>query len=385
MGVPSKPEAKAKKSSKSLVDDVQLTSPALGDDFAIPEDDEFRFTCRVCGTLLYANLSRIGTSTRCPDCYSEFIVPKPAAKQKVADVKLDETVQVKLAPVDAKNSRESYSPNGDTKEILEKATVEANRERAEIEEVNYAFDTHRWIGLIFGFLRDPMVVTAAIVLGLITSAWLFSIEAMGTLIKVAPALALVARVVIFCVLFIPISGSICLCGIAVLTMAANRSPKVTDWPFGKISESIGDCMMVLTSILIASIPGVVLGGMVTALGANPVIAIGFTLASIWGFAPILLLSMINNSSLFEPYSKSVVTSIQEFGDAWGAMYIQSGLAYGVLFAFTAVASMRGVGGEIALGLVLPIITFFIFNQFGVLAGRISRATQLGFDGDFSDD
>jgi len=376
---------KSKPSLTKSLEEISLASPALGDDFAIPKDDEFRFACKICGTLLYANQSRIGTKTRCPDCYSEFNVPKPIVKKKAPEIKLDESVSVKFSPIDSKNSRDSYSPNGNAQEILEKAAVESDREREELEEVNFAFDTKRWIGLIFGFLQDPLVIVAAVVLGLVTSVWLFSIEAVGSQFKLEVATAFVVRAAIFAVFFLPISGAICLCGIAILTMAANRAPKVNDWPFTRLGESIGDCAMVLAAVLIASIPGGMLGGITTALGANPVIAFGLALASTWGLAPILLLSMINNSSVFEPYSKAVVDSIKNYGDAWGAMYIQSGLAYAILFSFSAVASLKGAGGDAALGLVLPIIAFFIFNQMGVLAGRISSATEMGFDGDFSAD
>jgi DNA-directed RNA polymerase subunit M/transcription elongation factor TFIIS len=380
------PSGKAASSNGSKnIDDLSLNSPALGDDFAISEDDEFRFSCKVCGTLLNASKTRIGKKTRCPDCYSELTIPKPAVKQKPPEIKLDEKIHVKLAPIDTRDSRRENSSTRSTKEILDKAAVEADREFEEIEAVNYAFDTKRWLSLIFGFLRDPLVIMAAVILGLVTSCWLFAIEAMGTLVRMGTAVALFARVAILGVFFFPIAGSIFLCGIAVLTMAANRAPKVEDWPFSRLGESIGDCAMVMMSIFIASIPGGLLGAMIMSLGANPVIAMGFAMVSIWGLSPIILLSMINNNSMFEPYSNVVVQSMKSFGDAWGAMYIQSGLAYGVLFSFVAIASMEGAWGEIALGLVLPVICMFIFNQIGVLAGRISPATELGFQGDFSDD
>jgi hypothetical protein len=37
------------------------------------------------------------------------------------------------------------------------------------------------------------------------------------------------------------------------------------------------------------------------------------------------------------------------------------------------------------GLTLPFFILFIFNQYGLLAGRISGLTDLGFTGDFSED
>jgi hypothetical protein len=38
-----------------------------------------------------------------------------------------------------------------------------------------------------------------------------------------------------------------------------------------------------------------------------------------------------------------------------------------------------------LGLAIPFGLFFIANQYGILAGRVSDITHLGFEGDFSQD
>jgi hypothetical protein len=367
------------------LDEMILETPALGDSFVVPNDEEFRFACKICGTFLYANKSRIGSKTRCPDCHSQFVVPKPFVKPIPKEFKLEEMPSVKFAPIDSENSKASSRQDVNTREILDRAKVEADRERDELEDINFVFDTKRWMGLILGFLRDPLVVTAMVILGLVSSAWFFSMAAFGSVIEASEKTALVARVVIFAVFLLPIGGVICLCGLPVLVMAANRAPRVAEWPFSRLGESIGECMMVIVTLVIATIPGGMLGALTTSLGASPLIAAGAVMLGIWGLSPILLLSMINNSSAFEPYSQLVVGTIKNYGDAWGAMYIQSGIAYALFFIFMAVASLTGVEGDIVCGLVLPFFAFFIFNQLGVLAGRISQATEMGFEGDFSGD
>lgn len=367
------------------LDEMILETPALGDSFVVPNDEEFRFACKICGTFLYANKSRIGSKTRCPDCHSQFVVPKPFVKPIPKEFKLEEMPSVRFAPIDAENSKASSHQDVNTREILDRAKVEADRERDELEDINFVFDTKRWMGLILGFLRDPLVVTAMVILGLVSSAWFFSMAAFGSVIEASEKTAFVARVIIFAVFLLPIGGVICLCGLPVLVMAANRAPRVAEWPFSRLGESIGECMMVIVTLVIATIPGGMLGALTTSLGANPLIAAGAVMLGIWGLSPILLLSMINNSSAFEPYSQLVIGTIKNYGDAWGAMYIQSGIAYALFIIFMAVASLNGVGGDIVCGLVLPFFAFFIFNQLGVLAGRISQATEMGFEGDFSGD
>jgi len=276
------------------LDEVILETPALGDSFVVPNDEEFRYACKICGTFLYANKSRIGSKTRCPDCRSQFVVPKPFVKPIPKEFKLEEMPSVKFAPIDAENSKASSRQDVNTREILDRAKVEADRERDELEDINFVFDTKRWMGLILGFLRDPLVVTAMVILGLISSAWFFSMAAFGSVIEASERTAFVARVVIFAVFLLPIGGVICLCGLPVLVMAANRTPRVAEWPFTRMGESIGEGMMVILTLVIATIPGGMLGALTTSLGANPLIAAGAVMIGIWGLSPLLLLSMINN-------------------------------------------------------------------------------------------
>ena len=206
------------------LDENTTEEPVVEVDFAIPIDEEFRFTCKICGTYLYANESRVGTKTQCPDCYSEFLVPKPMVKKKEVEIKLDEAATVTFSPIDTQNSKESYNPHGNTKDILDRAAIEAEREREGLEEVNFTFDTKRWFGLIFGFLRDPFVVVAMLLLGLSTSAWLFSMTMVGTVLQLNDAAGFVVRSIIIAVFVVPISYATFLFGLPVLVMAANRAP-----------------------------------------------------------------------------------------------------------------------------------------------------------------
>ena len=95
--------------------------------------------------------------------------------------------------------------------------------------------------------------------------------------------------------------------------------------------------------------------------------------------------MIDNGQVVNPFSKSVLQSISAKPEAWGAMYFQSGFAYVLLLILLGVARMTGPVSTAVLGALLPLSCFFIANQYGVLAGRISDVTELGYEGDFSED
>ena len=374
----------AKKSRLDSLDDLKLETAALGDSFALPPNDEFSFPCRICGSLLYALGSRAGSSIRCADCYSELTIPKPARKaSKQPQVSMDDLPSVALQPIDAKSTRRDIPVRSD--EILEKASQALEEETRTSSDYDGGFDTQRWLQLILGFMRDPWVVAATVGLGLCTGAWLFAICLMGTWVKMEVTQAMIARIAIFGVLLIPVVGAICLCGLSVLTMAANRSPRVEEWPLSRMGDAIGESFLLIAALILASIPGGMVGGIVAGLNAHPLVASAIFMLGIWAATPFLLLSMIDNGAMTQPYSKPVFDSIKAFSDAWGAMYMQSGLAFGLLFCIMILAELQSPVGSIFLGFAIPFTAFFVLNQYGVLAGRISHATNLGFDGDFSDD
>ena len=373
-----------KKSRLDSLDDLKLETNALGDNFVLPPNDEFSFPCRICGSLLYSLESRAGTSIRCPDCYSELTIPKPVRRaKKQPPVSMDDLPSVALQPIDAKSNKGNVPVSSD--EILEKASQALEEETRTSSDYGGGFDTQRWLQLILGFMRDPWVVASTVGLGLCTGAWLFAICLMGTWIEMDATQALIARIAIFGILFIPIAGAICLCGLCVLTMAANRSPRVEQWPISRMGDAIGEGFLLIAALIIASIPGGAIGGLVAGLNAHPLVAAAMLMLGIWAFTPFLLLSMIDNGSITQPYSKQVIDSIKLFPDAWGAMYMQSALAFGILFCVLILAELQSPLGSFFLGLVLPFSAFFVLNQYGVLGGRISQATNLGFEGDFSDD
>jgi hypothetical protein len=143
--------------------------------------------------------------------------------------------------------------------------------------------------------------------------------------------------------------------------------------------------MVIVSVMAASIPGGMIGAAFRSFDSHPMVALAFAIIGIWGLTPILLLCMIDSGSLFEPYSKAVFNSIKSRPEAWGAMYMQTGLCLLLFFMFMLITNSQTPVGDFVLGLVLPLTCFFVFNQYGVLAGRISQVTEMGFHGDFADD
>jgi len=171
----------------------------------------------------------------------------------------------------------------------------------------------------------------------------------------------------------------------IIPMAANRLRRVEDWPFGRFGEAIGEVWIMLSAIVMAAIPAGILATMLSWGGVPLIVREILILISIWGLTPFLLLSMIENNAVSQPFSKIIFDSVTPRADAWGAMYFQTGLAIACLFVLYAIAAMTSPVMTAVFGFLFPAGLFLIANQYGVLAGRISDITNLGFEGDFSED
>lgn len=351
-----------------------------------PVEEEFAFPCKVCGTRLYAHRSRVGTKTRCPDCFSEFLVPNVAPRKKQSRVEIDPAVaHVTLAPVDAKSSRSDEGAKSQSAQILEKAREEAQREREELESITTPFDSQRWFSLVFWFCRDPLVNIVMLLQGIICAVWLAAVALAPSVFEVTGVVAAIVQAFVFLIPFVFIVPVLLILGMTLLTTVANQHTRIQTWPFQNPGDSFGELVTLLAALVLSSIPGGMVGIGISSMLGNQIGTAFFTLSSICVLLPFFLLSMADNNSLMEPFSKPVFESLKSKSDAWGAMYLQTMFAIAILFCFTAWAMRPGIVGEFLLGIFLPFLCYFVFNQYGVLAGRISGVTQLGFSGDFSED
>lgn len=383
---PPKKNAGQKTISSSALEDLMLESEALIKTSDLDVGDEFSFKCKVCGTSLYVRESQIGTLARCPDCYSESVVPKPTIKpKKVGSVRVRENADVALAPVDAKSIRDPKGSKAESEIILERAKVEIDKEKEDLEGIQGSFDSKRWITLVFWFLQDPSIIIVSIVLSGVCAIWMAAVGWIPEALELEGAGASMARAAVFFIPFIPLVGACLLLGLSIFMMVANQLKRIDDWPFSRIGDSLGELFMFLSAIAIASVPGGMIGLPLNSLLGGILGTVACSFVSIWILFPLFFLSMANNNRITEPFSKVVFDSLKGRADAWGAMYLQTMLVFAGFFVIINLAMQPGLIGEVILGLSLPMFIFFCMNQYGLLAGRLSDVTELGFEGDFSQD
>jgi DNA-directed RNA polymerase subunit RPC12/RpoP len=384
--VPPKKGAGQKTLTSSALEDLMLESEALIKTSDLDVGDEFSFKCKVCGTTLYVRESQIGTLARCPDCYSESVVPKPTVKpKKIGNVRVRENADVALAPVDAKSIRDPKGSKAESELILERAKVEIDKEKEDLDGIQGSFDSKRWIALIFWFLQDPSIIIVSIVLSGVCAIWMAAVGWIPQALELEGTGASMARAAVFFIPFIPLVGACLLLGLSIFMMVANQLKRIDDWPFNRIGDSLGELFMFLSAMAIASIPGGMIGLPLNSLFGGILGTVACSFVSIWILFPFFFLSMANNNRITEPFSRVVFDSLKGRADAWGAMYLQTMLVFAGFFVIINLAMQPGLTGEIILGLSLPMFIFFCMNQYGLLAGRLSDITELGFEGDFSQD
>ncbi len=199
-----KPKAKANEFASSELDAI---SAALQASESV--DEEFRFSCKVCGTALYAKMSDVGNMTRCPDCYAEFSIPKraPRPKKKVIDAPRadDAGVRLKSNEDNTQEKREEKRVKNQADEYLRRAEQDLEKDKKEQKFESYDFDTYGAFQKAFGFLNDPAVWIVAAVPGFFLGCSFAAMRLAGNkLAEQSEQLGFISGILIFCLVGLPI-------------------------------------------------------------------------------------------------------------------------------------------------------------------------------------
>jgi len=351
------------------------------------DDTEYGVTCKVCGTRLYVRPSQTGKKIRCPDCFSEFPAPPPSPKKKQSETRWDQPGgSVGLASDEGDDSKAAPKNKVNTKAMLDKAAEDLEREREEYDTAHGTFDTKGWLGLIFGFTTDRSLVIAIAVLSMFAGIFGYVYHSLGPYVLDQEHWHIqFIRLLMFALGFIPIMGAVLLCALAIIPKAANQLIKVEEWPFGRLGDSFGELMMMVIAISGVYALGLPIGSALSKMGAPFLISSAIPTLTLWGFLPIVLLSMIESGSMFPPVTLSILKSVSGKSEEWGAMYMQTGVVLAILFILCQVAFVFGPITVGLLGILIPWAICFIANQYGILAGRISDVTELAFEGEFTEE
>lgn len=376
------------KSLDVSLDKLHLPGNALEVSGGKSREQEFWFSCKVCGTRLVGVPSKIGKTTQCTDCHTNVQIPPPKdpkAKQ-APTITHDELAEVSFEPITAQSSKQPVTTKSQTAELLRKAKEESDAESDELDSIMVDFDTQKWLARLFWFLKDPQLIFIVVLMGAIASIWLAFTSALPEIFQIQnPRVAGVIQTILFVCPGIAFGAVLMSLGVCVVNMVANQYRLVQDWPFSSPGDVLGEVLAVSSAAAIAAAPGGMLGMVLATSTGSTVVMPFLTIASFWFLFPFVFLSISENGAITEPFSRNIYDSIRSKSDHWGAMYLQTMLAALVLFVLVGWATKDGQIGEVLLGLFLPFLVLFLFNQYGLLAGRISDVTGLNYTGDFSED
>ncbi len=370
-----------------------------------PADREYSINCQVCKSILSVQASQVGKQIRCPDCHSMVKVPPPPIKKPVQSTPIDQLASVDLAPVEAIDPRTAGGASLNTKAMLNKASKEIERERDEIEAVSGAFDSKEWLSRTFGFLSDSRVVWSLVLLGLATALCFYIGSTYGDLLVTHNANRVARRVtrtiattpeqystmlyrfvtgVINLLITLPIIATFIL-AVAIIPKAANRLKRIDPWPFmSHLRQYAAPAGVAAAVWYFAHLIGHTLSTPLAILKMPVAIQEAFAEFVPWLILPVVYLSMLESQSHKQPFSQSIYRSIAAKPDAWGAMYMQTGIAFVLFFVCTQIGILQGAAFFAVAGFLFPWFLCFLANQYGVLAGRVSDVTELGYEGDFSE-
>lgn len=352
--------------------------------------EEFRVRCDTCGTLLYATNDQVGDKIKCSDCHSSMVVPAPPVgnapkKRNDKRVVLDETadeIRVRLSEPAGKSRDAGNMHDQNASDLLKKAEKLLDEEGDEVKEEIYDFDTKSWLARNFSFLRDPILLMIASFSGLLLGVIFFLMHWFGGQKELSDATKFLLQMMVLVGGGVPIFATLLANGLAVLQASANKLARVTEWPIMQPGEWMAEGMCVLVAFVLAAVPGGAMAALFHLGASSPLTSVACISLTCWILFPPILLSILDNQSMVQPYSPAIFASLSKKGDAWGALYMMTALSAICMVGMMGLALRFETFAFIA-GFALAFFIFFLFHLLGILAARISDVTDLGFEPDVS--
>lgn len=357
---------------------IALVSPELD------AQAQYRITCKNCDTPQYVTIAQKGQTIQCPDCFIRFVVPGPPLNwkpTKAASVdNWGKGTDVRLAPIEATGAQQEVERNRQrVTDILNKAQRELDDEIDEM--VGTDFDTKGFIEKSLGFLMDPTTVMQLVLYGCYF-ALVFGVAQFCTARVQAGdkgfALILFGAIpTLTALVCLPMLSG----GMALLESVANGRRRVAEWPSFNLFENLSDILLMGAALGIAMLIGLIAGGLIgRVVGSNWMILVCI-LGTTFLLFPVLLLSMLDNGSLFQPVSVQVFRSITGSAEAWGAYYLKTLFGFFCVQVAWFLLLNRHPIAAAAGGFLVPWLLFFVCQQIGSLAQAIAEHLSFEFASD----
>lgn len=327
------------------------------------EVTEYRAKCPICDALHYVRPPQAGKSFRCGDCHSDFVVPPPPKPVVKQTFDLERAATFQLSEVVGERDPHGAPGSKSAAEYLREA------EDAETEEeIRSRYDdpdVSAWLRGIFGIFTDPSVACYWLALSL-----LGTIPGVVAVVIGHPLLLVGSSV-----LTLLYGAFVLVCGFAILEAVAGGQQRVDEWPAFDPVEWFGPSVTTLLALAISAMPGAVIA--VPLFGAT-LATVGLIMFSVYLMFPFVLLSMLDNDSVFMPVSSDVTRSVSRCKESWGTLYFSAALLFFFYYVAIVVLSFTPPVVNIFFGCVLSVgLIFIYFSMIGQLAFSIGQSVNAG--------
>ena len=340
-----------------------------------PDDGQYGITCQVCRTRLHVKPTQIGTTIKCPDCYSPVTVTGPTKR----------TQHWQAAPGNWDDGEDLVGGPTAMEVVAEKRLAKARAEQDEEEAAERDASAERFTEGLFAFFIDPhaLVRLAILTIWFKFAVVLFQSAPQTGYSEDTPSIVGQAAGVVFVV----VVGFLLLtfmyaaaCGLALVRDTSAGLRKIEHWPGIDFRAWGRDVFFIVNAGIFAALPGAFLGVALGIVGipTGPLFPAAATFGAMF---PPMLLSMFQSKSVFAPFSKEAWNSIARRRDPWKLSYLITTLVIiAGLFALVFCLCSRQLLGLVlgfifglvcAAALVALIMIYFrtIGRLFGILAGR----------------
>ncbi|MFK8111376.1 MAG: MJ0042-type zinc finger domain-containing protein [Rubripirellula sp.] len=320
---------------------------------------EYRVSCKICGSLLYAKAAQAGKTVKCTDCHSPITIP-PAPR-----VRKDTKVEMDSAPTFQLEDRAVHKRTDPYKKSASDLLEEASREETVTPAPSYTDtpDVKEWFRNVFGIFKDLGVL----------AHW----GGLSTLASVAVCIALLGESKILIMGLFPVGFflsvlTVC-CGFAILQAVANNEDSITDWPTLDPFAWLDQLFVALAAAGVAAVPA---WGICHFLIGPSLLSVAITMFSVFAIFPFVVLSMLDMNSAFVPFSSEVARSVTKCEEAWGGFYFSSAALFvGTFFTFALASSFGQPAASVVSIFVGVGAVFCYFSMIGRLAYAIGQAVN----------
>jgi DNA-directed RNA polymerase subunit RPC12/RpoP len=277
--------------------------------------------CPVCHTRMLAGEDQVGREIVCPDCSQVVTVPPPPPPMEKPTYDIDPTDQYDVGqPIEPPKYESLLPKRGPTDEEDEWEEDDEREERPPLPPAPPGLFTRGLSGFLFETGVWPRWLSMS--LGAMVVAFMVWVAVKGAsggaptqvLAVVSGGLASVLALI----WLVPSSAVL----LAILQNAAGGAERIEDWPDGTFLDWVFDVFYVINSGAVAFIAGLCVAEIFPFVGAARYLFVAPVALLLF---PILLLSLVEQGTPWNPISPNVWTSLYRGAGAWLRFFLLSGI------------------------------------------------------------